>query len=322
MNKGLGRGLDALLAGAGAKLEENTSVKLLPITALTPNPDQPRQYFDAQALKELADSIKIQGVIQPLLVRPMPDGKTWQIVAGERRWRAAQAAGLKQVPVFVRILSGQEAMAAALIENLQREDLNPMEEARALQALRETMGLTQEETAARLGKSRPAVANALRLLQLSPQAQDDLRTARISAGHARCLLSIDNANTADAMREDIITRQLTVRETEEAVAAWHKTGRLPWKQSIGDGTVTMDKRAGSRKRKTAELRTLQNSLSTHFACCARISGDEHCGHITLNYASREELQGLLERMGVLPQNVKTSQKIMKGRQERAAPHRP
>ncbi|MDR0815833.1 MAG: ParB/RepB/Spo0J family partition protein [Desulfovibrio sp.] len=302
MNKGLGRGLDALLAGAGTEREKNTSVKLLPVTALTPNPDQPRQYFDAQALKELADSIKIQGVIQPLLVRPMPDGKTWQIVAGERRWRAAQTAGLKQVPVFVRVLSDQEVIAAALIENLQREDLNPMEEAQALQALRETMGLTQEETAVRLGKSRPAVANALRLLQLSPQAQDDLRAARINAGHARCLLSIDNANTADAMRKHIITHHLTVREAEEAVAVWHKTDRLPWEQYIGDGTTT-DKRAGSRRRKTAELRILQNSLSTHLACCARISGDEHCGHIILNYASREELQCLLERMGVHPQNA-------------------
>lgn len=212
-SKGLGRGLDALLRrtdmGAARQEKNDTPEKetgtehsptLLPLSHLHANPSQPRQTFDAESLAELAASIREQGIIQPLLVRPLADRPGhYQIVAGERRWRAARQAGLGQVPVHVREMSDAEVMAAALIENLQREDLNPMEEAQALQQLRETLKLTQEALAARLGKSRPAIANALRLLQLSPAAQADLHHGRISAGHARCLLALGNDERALAL---------------------------------------------------------------------------------------------------------------------------
>lgn len=297
-HKGLGRGLDALFNGSGSQREQGGEISLLPVTSLHPNPSQPRQHFDAQALQELADSIKAQGIIQPLLVRPQGDGASYQIVAGERRWRAAQLAGLAQVPVFVRALSDKEVMAAALIENLQREDLNPIEEALALQGLRDTLGLTQEELAARLGKSRPAVANSLRLLQLSPAAREDLQAARLSAGHARCLLGIDEVDAADALRQRILSHNLTVRQAEEAAAHWRGTHALPWQQEAESETAPSRRKPGTGRKKTPQLVSLQKNLSQKLACKATISGDEHTGRINLAYASREDLQTLLERLGV------------------------
>ncbi|WP_303927190.1 ParB/RepB/Spo0J family partition protein, partial [Desulfovibrio piger] len=250
-SKGLGRGLDALLRrtdmGAARQEKNDTPEKetgtehaplLLPLSHLHANPSQPRQTFDAESLAELAASIREQGIIQPLLVRPLAGRPGhYQIVAGERRWRAARQAGLGQVPVHVREMSDAEVMAAALIENLQREDLNPLEEARALQQLRETLKLTQEALAARLGKSRPAIANALRLLQLSPAAQDDLHHGRLSAGHARCLLALGNDDhalaAAEVLRSHIISESLSVRQAEEAVALWREEQRLPWTAASG-----------------------------------------------------------------------------------------
>ena len=232
-SKGLGRGLDALFGGTAPKQEpqgQESAVNLMPITALHPNPNQPRRHFDDAALRELADSIKSQGIIQPLLVRPLGSENTYQIVAGERRWRAAQLAGLKEVPVYVRQLSDKEVMAAALIENLQREDLNPIEEAEALQALRDALELTQEELATRLGKSRPAIANALRLLQLSATARADIQAGLLSAGHARCLLGIDAPIASEALRQRILSHKLTVREAEDAAAFWRGHNALPWEQ--------------------------------------------------------------------------------------------
>lgn len=298
IHKGLGRGLDALFSGAGSQRQQDGEISLLPVASLHPNPSQPRQHFDAEALQELADSIKAQGIIQPLLVRPQGEGGSYQIVAGERRWRAAQLAGLTQVPVFVRALSDKEVMAAALIENLQREDLNPIEEALALQGLRETLGLTQEELAARLGKSRPAVANSLRLLQLSPAAREDLQAGRISAGHARCLLGVDMAEAADALRQRILSHSLTVRQAEEAVAHWRSAHVLPWQEETESQKTAARPKAGSGRKKTPQLLYLQKNLSQTLACKATISGDEHTGRINLAYASRDELQTLLERLGV------------------------
>lgn len=302
IHKGLGRGLDALFSGAGSQREQGGEISVLPVKSLHPNPSQPRQHFDAQALQELADSIKAQGIIQPLLVRPQGDGASYQIVAGERRWRAAQLAGLAHVPVFVRALSDKEVMAAALIENLQREDLNPIEEALALQGLRETLGLTQEDLAARLGKSRPAVANSLRLLQLSPAAREDLQAGRISAGHARCLLGIEAAGAADALRQRILSHGLTVRQAEEAAAHWRGTHALPWQEEAESEKSAARPKSRSGRKKAAQLLNLQKNLSQKLACKATISGDEHTGRINLAYASHEELQTLLERLGVgLPQ---------------------
>lgn len=305
-SKGLGRGLDALFGGSAPKreqeLENETATNTLPVTSLRPNPNQPRRHFDEAALRELAESIKSQGIIQPLLVRPLEDENTFQIVAGERRWRAAQLAGLKTVPVFVRQLSDKEVMAAALIENLQREDLNPIEEAEALQALRDALELTQEELATRLGKSRPAIANALRLLQLSDNARADIQAGRLSAGHARCLLGIDDANAQEALRMRIQTHSFTVREAEDAAAYWRGNNALPWEQQEADARP----RPRAPRKKSERFKSLQKNLCSSIGCKTQVSGDENNGRIAFAYGSREELLSLLEKLGVtLPEESET-----------------
>lgn len=305
-SKGLGRGLDALFGGTAPKQEpqgQESAVNLMPVTALRPNPNQPRRHFDDAALRELADSIKSQGIIQPLLVRPMGGENTYQIVAGERRWRAAQLAGLKEVPVYVRQLSDKEVMAAALIENLQREDLNPIEEAEALQALRDALELTQEELASRLGKSRPAIANALRLLQLSATARADIQAGLLSAGHARCLLGIDSTSASEALRQRILSHKLTVREAEDAAAFWRGHNALPWEQE----DTTPQPRAKAPRKKSPQFKTLQMNLSTSIGCKTQVSGDENSGRIAFAYGNREELEQLLQKLGVaLPESQEES----------------
>lgn len=298
--RGLGRGLDALFEGSAPQGTTETP-RDLPLSALVANPAQPRRAFAAEALEELAESIRQQGIIQPLLVRPLEGGERFQIVAGERRWRAAAKAGLTEVPVYVRDMDEQEAMAAALIENLQREDLNPVEEAQALQALRETLGLTQEELAARLGKSRPAVANALRLLQLGEAALDDLRQGRITPGHGRCLLGIDEEQAAEALRLRIVTGGLTVREAEEAAAHWRDAGGFPWEAASGAPESARCRSAGTRHAAPAPLEDLRARLSDALACRVRISGSARKGRITLAYSSPEDLRALLERLGLAPE---------------------
>lgn len=296
-SKGLGRGLDALFGGTAPKQEpqgQESAVNLMPITALHPNPNQPRRHFDDAALRELADSIKSQGIIQPLLVRPQGGENTYQIVAGERRWRAAQLAGLKEVPVYVRQLSDKEVMAAALIENLQREDLNPIEEAEALQALRDALELTQEELASRLGKSRPAIANALRLLQLSATARADIQAGLLSAGHARCLLGIDAPTASEALRQRILSHKLTVREAEDAAAFWRGHNALPWEQE----DTSPQPRAKAPRKKSLQFKTLQMNLCSSIGCKTQVSGDENSGRIAFAYGSREELEQLLQKLGV------------------------
>jgi ParB family chromosome partitioning protein len=293
--KSLGRGLDALFQYEHTVTGENADLRRVPTTALRPNPGQPRQNFDPVAHKELAESIKTQGIIQPLLVRPAGEN-TWEIVAGERRWRAAKEAGLSEIPVYVRKLTDQEIMIAALTENLQREDLNPVEEAQALEKLQEMLQLTQEALADRLGKSRTAITNTLRLLKLSPEAKTDLRNGIISSGHARCLLGINDPAAAAALHLRMREGGLNVREAEEAAASWRSSGKFPW-NGFPAQPGTNEARQKKRK-KSAEMRTLQSSLCTSLSCKASIHGDENNGRITLNYESREVLQGLLKRLGV------------------------
>ena len=210
---GLGRGLDALFADNSIEEIAPSSAVKLKIMDIEPNRDQPRKIFDEQALSELADSIAKHGVIQPLLVRPLPDG-SYQLVAGERRWRASRMAGLTEVPVVIKELSDDEAMALALIENLQREDLNAVEEAQGIKALMDTLGLTQEETAERVGKSRPAIANALRLLKLPDSVLEMVSQGTLSAGHARALLAFEDDEELFEVAKLIIEKGLTVRDVE------------------------------------------------------------------------------------------------------------
>ncbi len=221
---GLGRGLDALFAQN--TLEDGVSTVTLPLDDIIPNKEQPRKQFDEEALADLAASIAQHGVLQPLLVRPMPDG-TYQLVAGERRWRASRMAGLTEVPVVIREMDERESAELALIENLQREDLNPMEEAIGYRTLMESYGLTQEQTAQVVNKSRPAVANALRLLMLPEAVTEMVASGKLSAGHARTVLAFEGEEAQIAAATAAVELGLSVRELEKRAKAAKAKPRAP-----------------------------------------------------------------------------------------------
>ena len=212
---GLGKGLDALFLDNSVETQSGSTVTL-GINEIEPNREQPRKYFDEEALSELSESIALHGVIQPLLVRPISDGG-YQLIAGERRWRASRMAGLTQVPVVIKEMTDSEAMELALIENLQREDLNPVEEAEGYKLLMDTYSLTQEQAAERVGKSRPAVANALRLLVLPQKVIELLKENKLSSGHARALIPLKDEKLILELCKEITERELSVRETERIV---------------------------------------------------------------------------------------------------------
>ena len=221
---GLGRGLDALFAQN--TLEDGVSTVTLPLDEIVPNREQPRKQFDEEALADLSASIAQHGVLQPLLVRPMPDG-TYQLVAGERRWRASRMAGLTEVPVVIRDMNEQEAAELALIENLQREDLNPMEEAIGYRTLMDNYGMTQEQAAQVVNTSRPAVANALRLLQLPEAVAELVSAGKLSAGHARTVLAFEGEQAQTDAAKQAVDKGLSVRELEKMAKAAKRTPRTP-----------------------------------------------------------------------------------------------
>ncbi|MBQ3005949.1 MAG: ParB/RepB/Spo0J family partition protein [Clostridia bacterium] len=225
---GLGRGLSSLLADNSLEETSGAQAVKLNLMDIEPNKDQARKIFDEAALSELADSIAQHGVLQPLLVRPMIGGG-YQLVAGERRWRASRIAGLTQVPVVIKELNDTEAAVISLIENLQREDLNPVEEALGFASLIKDFDLTQEEAAAKVGKSRPAVANALRLLKLPEAVLDMVRENRLSAGHAKTLVALDDEKLIISTAELIIEKGLSVRETEKLVKSLTAEKKQPKK---------------------------------------------------------------------------------------------
>ena len=219
---GLGKGLDVLFSQN--TLEDGVSTVTLPLDEIVPNRDQPRKQFDDEALADLSASIAQHGVLQPLLVRPMPDG-SYQLVAGERRWRASRMAGLTEVPVVIREMNEQEAAELALIENLQREDLNPMEEAVGYRTLMENYGMTQEQAAQVVNKSRPAVSNALRLLQLPEEVTELVSAGTLSAGHARTVLAFEGAEAQIAVAKQAVAKGLSVRELERMAKAAKRAPR-------------------------------------------------------------------------------------------------
>ena len=214
--RGLGKGLDALFADNAAD-SSTGAVVTLKLSEIEPNHGQPRKNFDENSLAQLADSIKRHGVLQPLLVRPITGGEGYQLVAGERRWRAARMAGLNEAPVVVKELDDEQVVAIALIENLQREDLNPVEEAEGYRTLMENFSLTQDEVSQRVGKSRPVIANALRLLSLPGEVLDMLKEGKLSQGHARALLALPDKESISKLAKEIITKGLSVREVERLV---------------------------------------------------------------------------------------------------------
>ena len=289
-SKGLGRGLDALFGGTAPKQEpqgQESAVNLMPITALHPNPNQPRRHFDDAALRELADSIKSQGIIQPLLVRPLGSENTYQIVAGERRWRAARLAGLDEVPVIIKDVTDEQAAALALIENLQREDLNPIEEAEGYKTLIETYHMTQEDAAATVGKSRPTVANAMRLLTLDESVREAVKDGRLSAGHARALLPLPAARQREAA-EAIAAQGLSVRQTEALVK------RL---------TTEKKEREPSIEEITHKLHAhiAEEELAQSLGRGVKIVAGRKKGRIELDYYDMDDLNDLLDALGTLQQ---------------------
>ena len=313
-SRGLGRGLDALFRDndlASGMLQRQSEVSIVPLEALVPNPRQPRKNFAPDALEELAASIRSQGIVQPLLVRQVGID-SYEIVAGERRWRAAKLADLREIPVLVRQLTDMEAMAAALIENLQREDLNPLEEARALSFLREQFSLSQDELANTLGKSRSAIANALRLLNLNVDAQEALENGHISAGHARAVLGLESLEAQAELVLHCIQDALSVRDAEYAAKLWKEEGVFPWLKIAEEGHSTLiemalqtagqsdatERQTTQRRMKSPLLRTMQQRLRLELKIRASISGTETQGRISLSYQSQEELRGLLRRLGV------------------------
>lgn len=214
--RGLGKGLGALFTESDIAKEPSSSTSTLRLTQIEPNKEQPRKTFDQKALEELAKSIEANGVLQPMLVRPMEDG-SYQLVAGERRWRASRLAGLTEVPVIIKEMSDEQAMQISLIENLQREDLNPIEEAEGLQLLISRYSLTQEEAASRVGRSRPAIANSIRLLGLPEEVRELTRDGNISAGHARALLALGDSEEMVKTARQIKKEDLSVRDVERLV---------------------------------------------------------------------------------------------------------
>ncbi len=225
---GLGRGLDSLFADNSVE-EINPSVNKLRIMEIEPNHNQPRKDFDEKALSELAESIEQHGVLQPLVVRPLASG-SYQLVAGERRWRAARIAGLTEVPVVIKELTDEEVIEIAMIENLQREDLNPLEEALGYRYMMDELKITQEQAAEKVGKSRPAVANALRLLKLPNEVQEMVKNNLISPGHARALLGFDSEDMIIQTAKMIVKEDLSVRDVESLVKKSKKVPKVPKKQ--------------------------------------------------------------------------------------------
>jgi ParB family chromosome partitioning protein len=277
MNKrGLGRGLGALLS---ATPTESDTLLEVAVDEIEPNPNQPRKIFNSAALDELSASIKSSGVIQPVIVRRQGEG--YQLVAGERRWRAARQAGLSRVPAIVREVTDAESLELALVENLLREDLNPMEEAEAYDKLLARFGWTQEELSQRVGKERSSIANALRLLRLPPPIQDDLRAGRLTMGHARALLALTIASEQLKLRDEILTHEWSVRATEDTVRT-ATAGRPP---------------RPKQRRRSAEMTALEDTLQRALMTRVRIVGSDRQGRIEVSYANAEELERLAGLLG-------------------------
>ena len=271
---GLGRGLGALLSPAPAVETGASKVQELAIDNVVANPRQPRKSFNNSSLQDLSQSLKRSGVLQPVVVRRQ--GQQFEIVVGERRWRAAKMAGLTHIPAVVREASDAETLELALVENLLREDLNPMDEAEAYQRLLTEFAWTQEDLGQRVGKDRSSVANCLRLLKLPELIQADLRAGRLTMGHARALLSLNSPAEQLKLREEILAHSWSVRATEEGVQRKHR--QTP-------------RKAG---RRSAELAALEDSLRETLATRVRLVGSERTGRIEITYSSAEDLERLTE----------------------------
>jgi len=275
--KVLGRGIRALIPEG---TEEKGNFLFVGIETLRPNPSQPRKSLDPDKLSSLAASIKEKGILQPLLVRPIPEG--YEIVAGERRWRAAQKAGLREVPVVVQELGERESLEAALVENLQRENLNPIEEALAYVELMKEWGLTQEMLAKRLGRNRSTIANTVRLLQLSPRVQQLVSRGELSAGHGRALLALPDFSSQETLAQKILAKGLSVREVERSVKRFGA-------DNASDGL-------SKRKQTDPFLQDIKERMERALGTKVDVSLKGKRGSIRISFYSLDELDGLIEKI--------------------------
>ena len=274
VKRGLGRGLEALIPGANISEKE---IQELRINDIEPNGDQPRRYFDEEGLKSLSDSIKSHGVVQPIIVTKEKD--RYKIIAGERRWRASRLAGMKTIPAIIKEYVGKKVLEVALIENIQRQDLNAIEEAEAYQRLSEEYNLTQEEVASTVGKSRPAIANTLRLLLLDKRVKEMVITGRISAGHARVLVIIDNKEDQYRIAREIEEKKLSVRETETYIKNLHN----------------LKNKSTSNKNKFNEFETdISEKLKGILGTKVQLALNKNKGKIVIECFSNDEIERILD----------------------------
>lgn len=291
----LNRGIRSLLGSIDSELKnpagnlkqevvsKNTSISRIALDDIIPNPKQPRQDFDSKALEELAQSIKLHDIIQPLTVKPLSSGK-YKLIAGERRWRASKLAGIKEVPVFIREADDKQVLELALLENLQRENLNAIEIGLSYQRLMDECSMTQEEVAATMGMDRSTVSNYIRMLKLPPDIIVAVRNGSLSMGHARALINAGEVEKQLYVFNTIVSKKLSVRQTEDLVKQLYKPGK---QKTIGD------------TKPKGQFGRIQDQLSDHFGTKVKIE-HQHTGRgkITLEYYSVEELNGLLEKMNV------------------------
>lgn len=292
----LGKGIRSLLQNIGTDMKTNagelktsvveqvTSMQRISVNDIEPNPKQPRRDFDEQALQELSQSIKLHDIVQPITVSAMPNGK-YRLIAGERRWRAAKLAGLKDMPAYIRKANDKELLELALLENLQREDLNAMEIALSYKRMMEELNHTQEEVAERMGKERSTVANYIRLLKLPPDIQVAVRTNKITMGHARALVNVDTVDKQLYIYNEIVKNSLSVRQTEELV-------RKLYKNPAGAKESTKSSLAPAYKK-------IEDNLASHFSAKVKLSHSKKGnGSILIEYYSIHELNKILEQIGV------------------------
>lgn len=301
-NKGLGRGLEALFGAfdnndnykniTTQKKENDTGVLEIDINKIKPNPNQPRKNFDQDALNELAASIKVHGIVQPIVLNQQPDGQ-YLIIAGERRWRAANICGLKTVPAVIKNYTDKQIKEISIIENLQREDLNPIEAAKAIKELMDEYGLTQETVSDRIGKSRSNVANTLRLLSLYPDVMEMVEKGKISSGHARCLVVIEDPKEQIRLAQMVVSKNLSVRDLEKAVKAY----------------TNPTKKVVVKEEQSLELKELINQMQKTFATKVSAIGNDSKGRIYIDYYTRDDLDRIAELLELLNKKEMTLQDL-------------
>lgn len=301
-NKGLGRGLEALFGAfddndnykniTTQKKENNTGVLEIDINKIKPNPNQPRKNFDQDALNELAASIKVHGIVQPIVLNQQPNGQ-YLIIAGERRWRAANICGLKTVPAVIKNYTDKQIKEISIIENLQREDLNPIEAAKAIKELMDEYGLTQETVSDRIGKSRSNVANTLRLLSLYPDVMEMVEKGKISSGHARCLVVIEDPKEQIRLAQMVVSKNLSVRDLEKAVKAY----------------TNPTKKVVVKEEQSLELKELINQMQKTFATKVSAIGNDSKGRIYIDYYTRDDLDRIAELLELLNKKEMTLQDL-------------